>query len=106
MIEITKKSTYINEGEYNLKNKFLYKGIKVYAVISALEAEKCIKEGKIVYGIRHLESNLTSPMTVEKSVYVNRWGFLICDTPIDFKGRKFLRIAPQDKKRFKESLNG
>lgn len=53
--------------------------IKIVTVCKGLK----VKEGQYCYGIRHSDSDWGEPITVEKMVLVNRYGFIISQRPLD-----------------------
>ena len=42
-----------------------------------------VKEGQYYYGIRHSDDDCGEPITVEKVVLVNRYGFIISKEPLN-----------------------
>lgn len=42
-----------------------------------------VKEGQYYYGIRHSDEDWNEPISVEKTVLVNRYGFIVSQSPLD-----------------------
>lgn len=53
--------------------------IKIVSVGKRLNPEN----GQHLYGIRHSDDDWGKPITVEKNVFVNRYGYIISEQPLD-----------------------
>lgn len=52
-----------------------------------------------VYSCRHAENDMSFPCTVEnKNILVNRFGFLITESELDFRGDDFIDVTGGDDK--------
>ena len=42
-----------------------------------------VRDGLYLYGIRHSDSDMGKPITIEKLVLVNRYGYIVSKQPLD-----------------------
>ena len=42
-----------------------------------------VRDGLYLYGIRHSDSDMGKPITIEKFVLVNRYGYIVSKQPLD-----------------------
>lgn len=64
------------------KPLFQLRGVNVYRVDERRKKPEDIQDGFLYYDIRHSDEDWGNPATVEKSVFVNHFGFLVTREPL------------------------
>jgi hypothetical protein len=64
-----------------------------HVIVLESERPKERTPDKFYYGIRHEDSDLDMPITLEPSVVVNYWGTIVCDKPIDLGPEGYVALT-------------
>ena len=67
-----------------------------------------VKEGQYYYGIRHSDDDWGKPITVEKMVLINRYGFIVSQRPLDKiinTGNKFYNLNDEERQTIEKRLD-